>query len=160
MAAIVPGARAAATGRLAVTALHFSPSSVDASAGTASATLTWTVTDSNASATDIAGEVDIREEGQRPGTYIGMANPAPFDLTGAISGQVSGNGTGTAQKATFSYTFFVPQYTKAATAHWVVSAVNLTDDRSTSADISGVTLTGFHAVVSATELPDTTPPTL
>jgi len=159
MAAVVPSARAAATGHLAVTALSFSPTSVDASAGTASATLTWTVTDTNASATDIAGEVDIRQEGQRPGSYIGMAYPATFDLTGAISGQVSGNGSGTPQDATFSYTFYVPQYTHATTARWVVSAVSITDDLGASADISGVLLTGFHAVLNATELADTTPPT-
>ncbi len=159
MAAVVPSARAAASGHLAVTALSFSPTSVDASAGTGSATLTWTVTDSNASATDIAGEVDIRQEGQHPGAYIGMAYPATFDLTGAISGQVSGNGSGTAQDATFSYTFYVPQYTHATTARWVVSAVSITDDLGASADISGVMLTGFHAVLNATELADTTPPT-
>jgi hypothetical protein len=157
--AIVPGARAAAAGRLAVTALTFSPTTVDASTGTATATLTFTVTDSNASATDIAGEVDIRQAGPHPGSYLGMAAVDTFDLTGAVSGQIIGGGSGTAQKATFSYTFVVPQYTYATSARWVVSDVTLKDDQGASADISGVTLTGFHAVVSATELADTAAPT-
>jgi hypothetical protein len=158
VAAIVPGARAAAVGRLAVTALSFSPTSIDASTGAASATLTWTVTDTNANATDIAGEVDIREEGPYPGSYVGMASVATFDLTGALTSDVTGNGSGTAQKATFSYTFSVPQYTKATTARWVVSDVTVKDDQGASADISGVRLTGFHAALNATELPDTTAP--
>ena len=158
VAAIVPGARAATAGRLAVTALSFSPTSVDASTGTASATLTWTVTDSNANATDIAGEVDIREEGAHPGDYIGMASVGTFDLTGALTGQVIGGGSGTAQKATFSYTFPVPQYTHATSARWVVSDVTVKDDQGASADTSGASLTRFHAVLNATELADTTAP--
>lgn len=159
-AAAVPAARAAAVGQLAVTALSFSPTSVDASAGTASATLTWTVTDSNASATDIAGDVYIREAGPHPGSYVGMApSVAPFDLTGAFAGDITGNGSGTAQRATFSYTFSVPQYANAATATWVVSAITVQDNQGATANISGVSLTGFHAVLDATELTDTTPPT-
>lgn len=158
MAIVLPSARATVAGRLAVTALSFSPSSVDASTGTASATLTWTVTDSNAKAADIAGEVDIREAGSFPGTYIGMAYVAPFDLTGALSGELLGSGSGTAQRATFSYTFSVPQYANATTASWVVSQADVKDDQGASADISAVSLTRFHAALSATELPDTTAP--
>jgi hypothetical protein len=158
VATVVPGARASAAGRLAVTALSFSPASVDASTGTATATLTWTITDSNASATDIAGQVDIREEAHNGG-YIGVAYVAPFDLTGAITGDENGNGSGTAQQASFSYTFSVPQYANATTANWVISGASIQDNQSDSADISGAALTGYGAVLTATELQDTTPPT-
>src|ERR1700751_2810532 len=145
LASLVPGARAATTAvsNFAVTALSFSPATVDASTGTATATLTWTVTDSNAAATDIAGQVDIREEGAPPGSYLGVAYVAPFDLTGAITSDANGNGSGTAQQATFTYTFSVPQYANAATANWVVSDVSVSDNQGGSATISGRTLTGY-----------------
>lgn len=161
LAALVPGARAATTAvsNFAVTALSFSPATVDASTGTATATLTWTVTDSNAAATDIAGQVDIREEGAHPGSYLGVAYVAPFDLTGAITSDDTENGSGTAQQATFTYTFSVPQYANAATANWGVSDVSVSDNQGGSATISGVALTGYHAVLTATELPDSASPT-
>jgi hypothetical protein len=57
-------ARAASVpGSLALTALSFSHSSVDATSGNATVTLNWTVTDTNPAAADVAGEVDIRLAG-------------------------------------------------------------------------------------------------
>jgi len=152
-------ARAASPGRLAVTALSFSPATVDATSGSASATLTWTVTDSNPSAADVAGDVYIRMAGPVSGEYVGMASVAPFDLTGALSGDRLGDGSGTAQKATFSYTFSVPQYANATGARWVISGATAGDDQSGSADIGGVSLARFHAVLDATELVDSAAPT-
>lgn len=160
VAAPASAATAAAThGKLALTALSFSQSSVDASTGTATVTLNWTVTDSDASATDVAGLVDIRMAGSKPGTYVGMAAVGAYDLTGALTGDVQGNGSGTAQDASFSYTFAVPQYASATTARWEVSEVTAQDDQGHTLTLTGAKLSAFHAVLTATELADSTAPT-
>lgn len=91
-------------------------------------TLNWTVTDSNPSATDVAGQVSIRMAGATAGTYTGMATVGAYDLTGALGGGYQGNGSGTAQHASYSYTFAVPQYANATTARWEVSKVTAQDD--------------------------------
>ncbi|HTZ26832.1 MAG TPA: hypothetical protein VMC83_22760 [Streptosporangiaceae bacterium] len=122
-------------------------------------TLNWTVTDSDASAADVAGLVDIRMAGSKPGTFIGMAAEGAYDLTGALTGDVQGNGSGTAQDASFSYTFTVPQYANATTARWEVSEVTAQDDQNHTLTLTGARLTGFHAVLTATELADSTAPT-
>jgi hypothetical protein len=157
-------ARAASVpGSLALTALSFSQSSVDATSGNATVTLNWTVTDSNLAAADVAGEVDIRLAGAQPFTYVGVTYPAPFDLTGSVTGQGQGNPSGTVHDASFSYTFSVPQYASSSTAHWVVSSVALQDDQGDTQSLDGPHLASFSAAsphgISATELVDTTPPT-
>ncbi len=93
---------AAVPGSLALTSLSFSQSRVDATTGTATVTLNWTVTDSNPAAADVAGEVDIRLAGPQPFTYVGVTYPAPFDLTGSVTGQAQGSPSGTVQDASFS----------------------------------------------------------
>jgi hypothetical protein len=158
-AATGAAARSAAHGKLAVTALSFSQSSVDASTGTATVTLNWTVTDSNPNATDVAGLVDIRMAGSKPGTYIGMAAVGAYDLTGALTGDVQGNGSGTAQDASYSYTFAVPQYANATTARWEVSELTAQDDQGDTLTLTGAKLAALHAVLTATELVDSTAPT-
>jgi len=158
-AATGAGAQPAAHGKLAVTALGFSQSTVDASTGTATVTLNWTVTDSDPSATDVAGLVYIRMAGSKPGTFIGMAAVGAYDLTGALTGDEQGNGSGTAQDASFSYTFAVPQYANATTARWEVSEVTAQDDQGHTLTLTGARLAAFHAVLTATELVDSTAPT-
>jgi hypothetical protein len=152
-------AQAAQPGSLALTALSFTPSSIDATSGTATVTLTWTVTDSNASATDVAGAVYIRMAGSRPGSYIGMAYEGVYDLTGALTGDVQGNPTGAVQDASYSYTFDVPQYANAPTARWVVTKVTAQDDQGDALTLAGPHLARYHASLTATELVDATTPT-
>lgn len=159
MAAPASAATAAKAGRLAVTALSFAQSSVDASAGDATVTLNWTVTDSNPDATDVAGDVYIRMAGKTPGTYIGQAYEGTYDLTGALTGDETGNGSGTAQDASYSYSFAVPQYANSATARWVVTKVTAQDDQGAKLTLTGSGLSSFGAVLTATELVDSTPPT-
>jgi hypothetical protein len=86
--------------------------------------------------------------------------PAPFDLTGSLTGQAQGSPSGTAQDASYSYTFSVPQYASASTAHWVVANVTLQDDQGDTLTLGGTHLAHFRAAsLTATELTDTTPPT-
>jgi hypothetical protein len=150
----------AVPGSLALTALSFSQSSVDATSGNATVTLNWTVTDSNPAATDVAGEVDIRLGGPQPFTYVGVTYPAPFDLTGSLTSQVQGNPSGTVGSASFSYTFSVPQYASASTADWVVANVTLQDDQGDNLTLGGSQLARFRAAaLTAAELVDSTGPT-
>lgn len=151
--------QAAVPGSLALAGLSFSQSSVDATSGTATVTLNWTETDSNPSATDVAGVVYIRMAGSQPGTYIGMPYEGAYDLTGALTGDVQGNPTGTVQDATYSYTFDVPQYANASTASWVVSKVTAQDNQGDTVDLTGPHLSKYHASLTATELVDSAPPT-
>ncbi|HXL92274.1 MAG TPA: hypothetical protein VN969_25320 [Streptosporangiaceae bacterium] len=149
---------AADTSALSLRTLAFSQSTVDATGGSATVTLSWTIADSNTTATDVAGDVFIQMSGGHSGSYIGIAHEAPYDLTGALSGFEAGNGSGTAQLATFSYTFTVPQYASAATAHWAVSQVTAKDNLGTALTLSGQELNRYHANLTATELVDSTPP--
>jgi hypothetical protein len=149
---------AADTSALSLSALAFSQSTVNATGGSATVTLSWTIADSDTAATDVAGDVFIQMAGSHPGSYIGVAHEAPYDLTGALSGFEAGDGSGTAQRATFSYTFTVPQYANAASAHWVVSQVTAKDTQGASLTLSGQELNRYHASVTATELVDSTPP--
>ena len=146
------------TSALSLRALAFSQSTVDATGGSATVTLSWTIADSDKAATDVAGDVFIQLAGGHPGSYIGTAHEAPYDLTGALSGFEAGHGSGTAQLATFSYTFTVPQYANATSAHWVVSQVTAKDSQSASLTLSGQELNRYHANLTATELVDSTAP--
>jgi hypothetical protein len=149
---------AASTSALSLSSLAFSQSTVNATGGNATVTLSWTVADSDTAATDVAGDVSIQLAGGHPGSYIGIAHEAPYDLTGALSGFEAGNGSGTAQRATFSYTFTVPQYANATSARWVVSQVTAKDSQGASLTLSGQELNRYHASVAATELADSTAP--
>ncbi len=157
----VPGlaspARAAPAsgGHLTVTQLSFAQSSVDATSGTATATVTWTVQDSDASATAVSGDVDIRLEGPKPGTFTGQT----FDIGFGFPGGTLVNGSGTAQDSTYSYAFRVPQYAFAATAHWAVTRLTAQDNQGAHLTLGTTAVSSFGAVLTATELADSTAPT-
>jgi hypothetical protein len=88
-----------------------------------------------------------------------MAAVGAYDLTGALTAEVQGNGSGTAQDASFSYTFAVPQYANATTARWEVSQMTVQDDQGHTLTLTGAKLASFHAVLTATELADSAAPT-
>jgi hypothetical protein len=158
-ASAAAGAPAAAKGKLAVTALSFAQSTVDATSGTATVNLNWTVTDSDTAATDVAGQVTIRMAGSKPGTYVGQAWVAAYDFDGALTGEIQGNPTGTPQDGSYSYSFAVPQYAAAATARWVVTEVTAQDNEGATLTLTGAKVASFGATLTATELVDTAAPT-
>jgi hypothetical protein len=145
-------------GKLALKALSFAQTSVDASAGGAVATLNWTVTDSNPNATSVSGNVYIRMAGREPGTYTGQTFQVMYALGGAPFGQAT-TVSGTAQESSYSFDFVVPQYAGATTAKWVVTKVTAQDDQGETLSLSGGRLDRFARTVTATELVDSTPPT-
>ena len=96
-AGAVPAA-SAASGKLTLTKLAFAQRTVDASGGSAVVDLTWTVKDSDASATSITGDVKIRMEGPQSGTYVGVTYDVPFSLSGGTPGLTA---SGTAQDSSY-----------------------------------------------------------
>lgn len=144
-------------GRLALKALSFSPARIDASAGGAVATITWTVTDSNQNATSVTGNVYIRMAGSEPGTFAGQTYQVMYALDGAPNGEAT-TVSGTAQESSYSFDFAVPQYASATTAKWVVTKVTAQDDQGEALSLSGDSLGRFARTVTATELADSKPP--
>jgi hypothetical protein len=151
-------ASTAAGPRLAVTSLGFADSTVDASSGTADVTLNWTITDADAKATDVAGTVGIRMAGSTPGSYTGLTHEVTYDLTNSLTEENIASASGTAQDASFSYQFAVPQYAGTSTAQWVVTRVTAEDDQGHKIAPSGAQLSSFHPVLTATEAVDSTAP--
>jgi hypothetical protein len=146
---------AAAGGRLTLTQLSFAQSSVDASGGGAAVALNWTLKDPNPAATTITGDVKIRMAGAQAGTYVGQVYDIPFSLPGYTPGLTT---SGTAQDSGYSYSFAVPQYAFASTARWDVIQVTAQDDQGARLSLQGNGLNRFRDVLTATELPDSTPP--
>ena len=155
----VPAASASVTTRtenspLRLTALKFSQSTVDASRGTAKVNLSWTITDSAKKATDVSGTVFLGVPGPKPGTFRSATFMIGFDLHS--KGRVTGSGT--AGKSSYQYTFHVPQYAQVSPAGWQVYQLTVRDNAGDRLDLTRTGLKSFGAVLTATELRDTTPP--
>jgi hypothetical protein len=147
----------AASDTITLTHLKFAEHSVDATSGTATVNLNWTIKDSDADATTVSGEVSVRLEGRQAGTYVGYAYVIPFSTPG--NGTGGATGTGTAQDSSYTWAFPVPQYAWAAKAHWVVTKVTVQDDQHGKLRLSGGQLGTYAGTLTATELVDSTPPT-
>jgi hypothetical protein len=154
-AAGTAGTAKSGTGKIALTALAFNPMSVDATSGSASVTLDWTVTDSNAAATYVDGDMAVAQvsaNGKAVGpTYNIGYSLDPYDLP---NGVVVSSTSGTAQSSTYSYTFAVPQYTAATSAKWAVVDFTGADDQSDSASIGQNTLAARFSASSFTATED------
>ncbi len=144
-------------GQLSYRSLGFAQHRVDASAGGTGVTLTWRLTDSDPSATYVAGEIDIRMAGTEPGTYIGRTYQIQYDLNGSPYGDVTASGT--AQDSSYSFVFGVPRYANATTARWVVTKATALDDQGRTLSVTGTGLDRFGGVLTARELVDSTAPT-
>jgi hypothetical protein len=143
---------------LNLTTLSFEQASVDATGGTATATLNWTVTDTSTKATTIWGSVDIRQVGDNPGDFVGPTYSVSFGTSWDGTIQVLAS-SGNAQRSTYTYRFPVPQYTGAAKVKWAVAQVKFHDDASHSRTLDASDLTRFHAQFDAADLVDSTAPT-
>jgi len=144
--------------KLAVSAMNWSSSSVDASAGVVTNTLTFTVTDSDPAATQTSGELEIRHRGTSADTYVGEPfyigfNPqtsAPYGAT-----FVSGD----AASSTYSFEFPVPEYAGAASNTWAVSMVTVGDSPGNQQSVyAGSELDSLDDSFTATEQVSTVVP--
>jgi hypothetical protein len=103
----------------------------------------------------MSGDVYLQLAGPQHGTYVGQVYEVPYSLFSG-AGVTS---SGTAQDSTHSYSFAVPQYAFATTAHWVVKKVTAQDDKGEKLSLSGSALSRYSGVLTATELVDSTAPT-
>lgn len=147
----------AASDTLTLTHLKFAEHTVDATSGTATVNLNWTIKDSDPEATTVSGDVSIRLEGRQAGTYVGYAYEVPFSTPG--NGTGGAVGTGTAQDSSYTWAFPVPQYAWAAKGHWVVTKVTAEDDQHGKVALTGADLNKYAGTLTTTELVDSTPPT-
>ncbi|MEU2744169.1 hypothetical protein ABZ656_55390 [Streptomyces sp. NPDC007095] len=156
-ASVGPAQAAANDGRLKLGVLSFSPSSVDATAEGATATLDWTVTNGNASAATVSGDVYIRQI-TAGGSAVGSAYDISYSLRpdgSTMTSSVSGN----AQSSTYSYDFSVPQYAAGPSATWAVVRVTASDDQGNTLTVDKGRLSEFASTVTAKELVDSAGPT-
>ncbi len=162
LAAVAIGTPAAAAiaPTLAVKTLKVAPATVTGPAGAAVSTVvTWTITDTDRTATTVSGALTIRLQGAQPGTYVGLAHTVPYRFNQAVSGGATFL-SGTPMNSSYSDIFSIPQYASTATATWVVTDLTITDDRGHSSDNGNAVLSKFHrSVVNKTQLIDTTAPT-
>ncbi|WP_441245154.1 hypothetical protein [Kitasatospora sp. McL0602] len=146
----------AGAGQLGVSALAFAQPTVDATSGTATATLNWTVTDSNTQAANVTGDVYVQQIGS-DGRGVGTT----YDVTFSFQRTWDAKATlvsGTAQQSSYTYDFPVPQYAGSATARWAVVKVAAKDDKAAAKTFGSARLADFNPTVTATELVDSTGP--
>jgi hypothetical protein len=136
----------------------FTQSTADASSGAVPVNVTWSVSDTDPGATQIVGEIVIRQKGTTPDSYIGQ----PYLVDYASTGSVYEGATlvsGTATSANFSYSFAVPQYSGATTAVWTVSLLTAYENTTQQESIlAGSALAGAGNTLTATTAPSTVTP--
>jgi hypothetical protein len=145
----------ASSSDLQLTALAFAKSTVNATSGTAKVGLTWTITDSASTAMTIKGDIYLGVPGSTPGTFASGTVKVAFQL----GGKYPVTGTGTAQDSTYEYKFPVPRYAQESPAPWQVYELTAQDNAGHQLDLTGAALSGFGAVLTATEVVATSPPT-
>jgi hypothetical protein len=141
---------------LAVTSLSFAKRTADVTAAPARVRLRWTITDSGAGARSVSGTLTIAApEPGHPGRYVSQQVSVSFALKGSSKAQAKG----TARKSSYSYAFDVPQYARVSQAHWQVVAMTVRDNKGDKLTLSASKLSKFKAVLTATEVVDTSGPT-
>ncbi|MGW4461593.1 hypothetical protein [Micromonospora sp. NPDC004704] len=113
----------AATPRLTLSALSFAQSTIDATQGSVSNRLTFTVTNTEPDAETVRGVVTLRTRSTVTGELVGHERIANyvFDSIWEDAAFVSG----TPQESTYAYDFRVPRYSDAATTTWEVTKVTI-----------------------------------
>ncbi|MEV4117658.1 hypothetical protein [Micromonospora sp. NPDC049645] len=147
----------AATPRLALTALSFEQSTVDATQGSASNRLTFSVTNTEPDAQSLAGTVTMRMRSSVTGELLGHDRVARFDYNYYYGDMELVSGT--PQEATFAYYLPVRAYSDSATATWEVTKVTLRGD-DISATVGAAKLSTFPGYrFTANTLIDSSAPT-
>ncbi|MEU1394851.1 hypothetical protein ABZ403_02100 [Micromonospora zamorensis] len=147
----------AATPRLALTALSFEQSTVDATQDNGSNRLTFTATNTEPDAQNLAGTVTLRMRSSLTGEWLGHDRVVRFDYNYGW-GDVE-LVSGTPREATFAYHMPVRRYSDATTATWEVTKVTLSGD-DISATVGAAKLSTFPGYrFTATTLIDLSAPT-
>ncbi len=118
--------------------------------------LRWTITDSRSGASKITGSLTLAApESGHPGKYVSEQVGVSF----ALKGKSQAKAKGTAHKSSYTYSFDVPQYARVSTAHWQVVAMTVRDNKGDKLTVPASQLHKFKAVLTATEIVDTSGPT-
>ncbi|WP_329292727.1 hypothetical protein [Streptomyces sp. NBC_01455] len=140
-----PGAAAA----MSVSALSFNAKSVDATSGSATIELNWTMTSSNPNASGYGGDIHIRRMNPKTGAYIGTELVADFDSQGSPSGDVTIMPGATPASTTYTWTVAVPQYGATTKTTWAVSEIEGRDGSGDSIDWTAPQLSAFARTFTA-----------
>ncbi|MER7177931.1 hypothetical protein ABT404_00275 [Streptomyces hyaluromycini] len=151
-----PGA-ASATG---VSALSFSAKSVDATSGSATIDLSWTMTSSNPNASGFGGDIHLRRINPKTGAYIGTELAVDFDSQGSPSGGVTIGSGATPASTTYTWTVAVPQYGATTKTTWAVSEIRGADGADDSIDWTAPELSAFPRTFTAKTTADQGYPSL
>lgn len=142
---------------IAVTALAVGQDTVDATSGSATVTVDWTVTDGNAAANDMFGAITVQQVGD-DGDLIGAPHELTFSFQPSWPYQANPV-AGTIASADYSYDFPVPRYAAGSTARWAVVKVTARDDQGGAVTVGRQKLADFDTAFTATHLVDPTGPT-
>ncbi|KOV58192.1 hypothetical protein [Streptomyces sp. MMG1121] len=153
---VAPGAASA----MGVSTLSFSAKSVDATSGSATIELSWTMTSSNPSASGFGGDVHLRRMNPKTGAYIGTELAAGFDSQGSPSGDVTVKPGATPASATYTWTVAVPQFGATAKTTWAVSEIQAGDGSGDSIDWDASRLSAFPRTFAAQTTADKGYPSL
>ncbi|MET8095901.1 hypothetical protein ABZV29_05405 [Streptomyces sp. NPDC005236] len=134
---------AGASSAMGVSALSFGARSVDATSGSATIELTWTMTSSNPDASGFGGDIHIRRMNARTGAYLGTELAAGFDSQGSPSGDVTIKAGATSASATYTWTIPVPQYGATKKTTWAVEKIHGGDGAGDSIDWTAPRLSLF-----------------
>lgn len=152
------GTATAHANSLAVTALKVAPGSVKPGLGQAAVAVTWTITDKDTAATTVHGNLYIRLQGDKPGTYIGMAYAIPFTLPDPCGGECGVTSSGTAAKSSYRVVYSIPVYAATKKAVWVVDEIDASDDQGNTLTAQDAALQKFSRSVTSVSQVDSTPP--
>ncbi len=148
-----PAAAAGAGNLPSIGSFAFAQAHVDATAGNATNTMTWNVRDKASGVSTLWGDLSIRQQSTRSGTYVGPTYHVTFGTSWDGTIQVLAS-SGDAHDSSYTYALPVPQYTGAAEVTWVITEVSLRDNLGQTHN----TGTPHGGSFTATDLVDSNPP--
>ncbi|WP_416485624.1 hypothetical protein [Streptomyces sp. CL12] len=145
---------------MGVSALSFSAPSVDATSGSATIELHWTMTSSNPNASSFGGDIYLRRMDPKSGAYIGTELAVGFDSQGSPSGEVTIQPGSTPASTTYTWTVPVPQYGASTKTTWAVSEIEAGDGAGDAIDWTAPQLSAFPRTFTARTTADKGSPSL
>ncbi|SCE48546.1 hypothetical protein GA0115240_167212 [Streptomyces sp. DvalAA-14] len=143
-----------------ISALSFGAKSVDATSGSATVDLSWTMTSNNPDADGFGGNIHLRRMDPATGAYLGTELAVNFDSQGSPVDGVTVRPGSTGAKATYDWTVAVPQYGATKKTTWAVSEIQGGDGAGEQIDWTAPQLSAFPRTFVAVTTPDRGYPSL
>lgn len=145
---------------MTVSALSFDAKSVDATTGSATIGLSWTMTSTNPDSGGFGGNIHLRRLDPDTGKYIGTEIAVNFDTQGSPADGVTVRPGASGAAATYDWNLAVPQYGASSKTTWAVSEIQGGDGVGDSIDWNAAQLSAFPRTFVARTTPDQTHPGL